>query len=124
MNVVKELSDFRSNVKVSINNLIMDIYKSEHNGQMPDFDSDEEFVVDHSKDKDDLHVYITMDEGNTYDDRISPMAVCIDRFIVTLDYNLYLYSNEDDYDCDWTEISTDDLVKIWNLLSNYYKTIK
>jgi hypothetical protein len=67
----------------------------------------------------------------TYDECVAPYEVCIDRFIVTLDENLYLYSTENGKEYHWSkngeehhweDVNTDDLVKIHDLIARYYKS--
>jgi hypothetical protein len=61
--------------------------------------------------------------GNTYDECVAPYEVCIDRFIVTLDENLYFYSTENSEEYHWEDVNTDDLVKIHDLIARYCKSV-
>ena len=91
-------------------------------GNIPNWEEDEEYIIEDNE-NDDCHISIMKIEKNTYDDDVIPVIFCIDRFIVTLDNNLYFYSNEDDIDFEWDEISTDDLCGIYEMLKNFYKKI-
>lgn len=130
MNALNELTAFRNNVKDSICNMLVSIYLAKHNGVMPDWSNGEEIIVEDT-DSDNCHTDIMLNVGNTYDECIAPEVVCIDRFIVTLDENLYLYSTENGKEyhwsknCEehhWEDVNTDDLVKIHDLIARYYKS--
>ena len=120
MNALNELTAFRNNVKDSICSMLVGIYLAKHNGIMPDWSKDEEIIVEDT-DSDNCHTTIMLNVGNTYDECVVPEVVCIDRFIVTLDENLYFYSSEDNDEYHWEDVNTDDLVKIHDLIARYYK---
>lgn len=121
MNAQNELTAFRNNVKDSICNMLVSIYLSKHNGLMPDWSKDEEIIVEDTE-NDNCHTTIMLNVGNTYDECVASEVVCIDRFIVTLDENLYLYSTENRDEYIWEDVNTDDLVKIHGLIAEYYKS--
>lgn len=123
MNTQNELTAFRNNVKDSICSMLAGIYLAKHNGVMPDWSNDEEIIVEDT-DSDNCHTTIMLNVGiATYNECVAPFEVCIDRFIVTLDEVLYLYSTENGEDYIWEDVNTDDLVKIHDLIARYYKSI-
>ena len=121
MNAQNELTAFRNNVKDSICSMLVGIYLANHNGIMPDWSNDEEIIVEDT-DSDNCHTTIMLNVGNTYDECVAPEVVCIDRFIVTLDENLYFYSMENNDEYVWEDVNTDDLVKIQDMIARYYKS--
>lgn len=116
MNVKDKLNDFCYNVKEQICNMLTDIYKYQHNGQLPNWENDEDIVVEDN----DCHIRIVVMENNTYDEDTIFSWYCIDKFIVTLDYNLFLISTEDDMEFEWTELGTDELVRVEECVSKYF----
>lgn len=120
MNALNELTAFRNNVKDSICNMLVGIYLSKHNGVMPNWSKDEEIIVEDT-DSDNCHTTIMLNVGNTYDECVAPFEVCIDRFIVTRNESLYLYSTENSKEYYWENVNTDDIVKIHDLIARYYK---
>lgn len=121
MNAQNELTAFRNNVKDSICSMLAGIYLAKHNGVMPDWSNGEEIIVEDT-DSDNCHTTIMLNVGNTYDECVAPYEVCIDRFIVTNDVNLYLYSTENGEEYIWEDVNTDDIVKIHDLIEGYYKS--
>lgn len=120
MNAQNELTAFRNNVKDSICSMLAGIYLAKHNGVMPDWSNDEEIIVEDT-DSDNCHTTITLNVGNTYDECVAAYEVCIDKFIVTNDVNLYFYSTENNEEYHWEDVNTDDIVKIHDLIERYYK---
>jgi hypothetical protein len=88
---------------------------------MPNWSKDEEIIVEDT-DSDNCHTTIMLNVGNTYDECVAPYEVCIDRFIVTRNESLYLYSTENSKEYYWENVNTDDLVKIHDLIARYYKS--
>jgi hypothetical protein len=120
MNAQNELTAFRNNVKDSICSMLVSIYLAKHNGVMPDWSRGEEIIVEDT-DSDNCHTTIMLNVGNTYDECVAPYEVCIDRFIVTRNESLYLYSTENSKEYYWENVNTDDIVKIHDLIARYYK---
>lgn len=120
MNALNELTAFRNNVKDSICSMLVGIYLAKHNGVMPNWSNDEEIIVEDT-DSDNCHTTIMLNVGNTYDECVAPYEVCIDRFIVTRNESLYLYSTENSKEYYWENVNTDDIVKIHDLIAGYYK---
>ena len=120
MNAQNELTAFRNNVKDSICSMLAGIYLAKNNGVMPDWSKDEEIIVEDT-DSDNCHTTIMLNVGNTHDECVAPYEVCIDRFIVTRNVNLYLYSTEDSKEYYWENVNTDDIVKIHDLIARYFK---
>lgn len=122
MRMRTKLNDFRFVVKDEICAILVDIYKKQNNGLLPNWEEDEEIVVE-DKVNDNCHLNIWLIEGNTFDDRFAPMYHCFDKFVVTLDYNLYLYSYEDDVEYEWTDIGTDDLIRVYEMLQTFKESL-
>ena len=73
------------------------------NGQEPNFEEDEEYVLD---------VEDTIMENRT-----------ITEVRVSLDGNVFLVAYEDDTEIEWKDISTDELAGLANILENQYLNI-
>lgn len=115
MNAKKQLNDFRANIKEHICNALVDLYKQNNNGELPNWEDEEDLVVmDYEVSKHKISIRVEVD--NTYDDTICIEKVTIDRYIVTLDYNLFFdIGNEE---MEWTDVSTDELVGILDIINN------
>lgn len=112
MSIKTELNDFRFRVKELICQYVIDIYKSNNEGKLPNWEEDEEFVVNGNY----INNYsIAVVVGNTYDDELITHNQIVVEIRVTLDYNLFFVTNEFDNEIEWSEINTDDLVSICNL---------
>ena len=121
MNAQNELIAFRNNVKDSICSMLAGSFLSKHNGVMPDWSNGEEIIVEDT-DSDNCHTTIMLNVGiSTYDECVAPYEVCIDRFIITRNESLYLYSTENSTEYYWENVNTDDIVKIHDLIAGYYK---
>lgn len=118
--ITKQLNDIRGMIKESICNALTDIYRHFNNGNLPNYEEEEEVLVKGSKIK--THITINVNVHNTYTEDVLIEKWCIDDYIVTLDYNLMFVCNDDEIE--WTEISTDDLFYIAKTLKNKLKQIK
>ena len=89
------------------------------NGQEPNFEEDEEYVLDIEG----LTIKVEVDnsyldvEDTTIEDRT------ITEVHVSLDGNVFLVGYEDDTEIEWKDISTDELVGLANVLENQYLNI-
>ena len=89
------------------------------NGQEPNFEEDEEYVLDIES----LTIKVEVDnsyldvEDTTIENRT------ITEVHVSLDGNVFLVGYEDDTEIEWKDISTDELVGLANVLENQYLNI-
>ena len=89
------------------------------NGQEPNFEKDEEYVVDIEG------LTIKVETDNSYldvEDTIMENRT-ITEVRVSLDGNVFLVAYEDDTEIEWKDISTDELVGLANVLENKYLNI-
>ena len=89
------------------------------NGQEPNFEEDEEYVLDIEG------LTIKVEVDNSYldvEDTIMENRT-ITEVRVSLDGNVFLVAYEDDTEIEWKEISTDELVGLANVLENRYLNI-
>ena len=89
------------------------------NGQEPNFEEDEEYVLDIEG------FTIKVEVANSYldvEDTIMENRT-ITEVRVSLDGNIFLVAYEDDTEIEWKEISTDELVGLANVLENRYLNI-
>ena len=89
------------------------------NGQEPNFEEDEEYVLDIEG------FTIKVEVDNSYldvEDTIMENRT-ITEVRVSLDGNVFLVAYEDDTEIEWKEISTDELVGLANILENQYLNI-
>ena len=89
------------------------------NGQEPNFEEDEEYVLDIEG------LTIKVEVDNSYldvEDTIMENRT-ITEVHVSLDGNVFLVPYEDDTEIEWKDISTDELVGLANVLENKYLNI-
>ena len=89
------------------------------NGQEPNFEEDEEYVLDIEG------FTIKVEVANSYldvEDTIMENRT-ITEVRVSLDGNIFLVAYEDDTEIEWKEISTDELAGLANALENRYLNI-
>lgn len=89
------------------------------NGQEPNFEEDEEYVLDIEG------LTIKVEVDNSYldvEDTIMENRT-ITEVRVSLDGNVFLVAYEDDTEIEWKDISTDELVGLANVLENQYLNI-
>ena len=89
------------------------------NGQEPNFEEDEEYVVDIEG------LTIKVEVDNSYldvEDTIMENRT-ITEIHVSLDGNVFLVAYEDDTEIEWKDISTDELAGLANILENQYLNI-
>ena len=89
------------------------------NGQEPNFEEDEEYVVDIEG------LTIKVETDNSYLDveETTMENRTITEVRVSLDGNVFLVGYGDDTEIEWKEISTDELVGLANVLENQYLNI-
>lgn len=109
------LNEFRTNIKEQICQILTDIYLSQNDGLFPNWENDEEIVVTENEVG---NIKVDCIVFNTYDDYKTVETLTIDRYIVTLDN--YLYFDVGDEELDWTDVSTENLVDIWERVNEIY----
>ena len=89
------------------------------NGQEPNFEEDEEYVVDIEG------LTIKVETDNSYLDVEETIMEnrTITEVRVSLDGNVFLVGYGDDTEIEWKDISTDELVGLANILENQYLNI-
>lgn len=89
------------------------------NGQEPNFEEDEEYVVDIEG------LTIKVETDNSYLDveETTMENRTITEVRVSLDGNVFLVGYGDDTEIEWKDISTDELVGLANVLENRYLNI-
>ena len=89
------------------------------NGQEPNFEEDEEYVVDIEG------LTIKVEVGDSYLDveETTMENRTITEVRVSLDGNVFLVGYGDDTEIEWKEISTDELAGLANVLENKYLNI-
>ena len=89
------------------------------NGQEPNFEEDEEYVLDIEG----LTIKVEVDDSYLdVEDTIMENRT-ITEVRVSLDGNVFLVGYGDDTEIEWKEISTDELVGLANVLENQYLNI-
>lgn len=112
-----KLNNFRCEVKERICQLLTDIYREQHNGELPKWFDDEEIVVDDSTFTPTIRIGVVVDDDVEY-----PMIEkwAINEYRVTLDYNLMFRCGEMNNEFEWTELTTDELVLIYDMINKSY----
>lgn len=115
----KELTllGFRTHIKEQICKTLTDIFCDLNDGQLPNWEDEEEVYVE--ADEIGLHLTVEVEVSNTYDDSRYKEDWSISAYVVTLDENLFFHC--DDNELEWTEISTDELVGILTKLESVNK---
>ena len=89
------------------------------NGQEPNFEEGEEYVLDIEG----LTIKVEVDDSYLdVEDTIMENRT-ITEVRVSLDGNIFLVAYEDDTEIEWKDISTDELVGLANILENQYLNI-
>ena len=118
----KKLDNFRCEVKEVICQILTDIYKKHNNGLLPNWENDEEIVVEDSELGRTMRIGVIM--GSYNEDYHSIEKWAINEYRVTLDYNLVFWCGENNDEFDWTSLTTDELVMICDYLQKYWEKIK
>ena len=107
----KKLADF---IAFEVRNIYLLL-----NGQEPNFEEDEEYVLDIKG----LTIKVEVDDSYLdVEDTIMENRT-ITEVRVSLDGNVSLVAYENDTEIEWKEISTDELVGLANVLENRYLNI-
>ena len=89
------------------------------NGQEPNFEEDEEYVVDIEG----LTIKVEVDDSYLDVEETTMENRTITEVRVSLDGNVFLVGYGDDTEIEWKDISTDELVGLANVLENQYLNI-
>ena len=89
------------------------------NGQEPNFEEDEEYVLD----VEGLTIKVEVDDSYLDVEETTMENRTITEVRVSLDGNVFLVAYDDDTEIEWKEISTDELVGLANVLENRYLNI-
>ena len=89
------------------------------NGQEPNFEEDEEYVVDIEG----LTIKVEVDNSYLDVEETTMENRTITEVRVSLDGNVFLVGYGDDTEIEWKDISTDELVGLANVLENQYLNI-
>ena len=89
------------------------------NGQEPNFEEDEEYVLNIEG----LTIKVEVDDSYLDVEETTMENRTITEVRVSLDGNVFLVAYEDDTEIEWKEISTDELAGLANVLENRYLNI-
>ena len=89
------------------------------NGQEPNFEEGEEYVLDIEG----LTIKVEVDNSYLDVEDIIMENRTITEVHVSLDGNVFLVPYEDDTEIEWRDVSTDELVGLANVLENQYLNI-
>lgn len=112
--------EVRTQIKKQICNILVDRYKELHNGELPNWEDDEEIVLTKDEiDENDVN-YFHIKEYNTYDEHYDVVRYDINRYIVTLDYNLFFEVGDYEEQYDWEEVYLEDLAALLDYLKEKF----
>jgi hypothetical protein len=120
MCILDDYSNFRQNVKKQICDIATEIYKTNNDELLPNWEDDEEIVI-YGSDANNYKISIIV--GNTYDNTFTTERQEIDKIRVTLDSNLFFTTGECANEINWSEVSTDELVDICHYLQKTYENL-
>lgn len=109
----------QSQIKEQICNILVNRYKELHDGQLPNWENDEDIVLTENEISEDKVFYLNVDSYNTYDDFKEVEKVAINRYFVTLDYNLF-FEDENENEIEWTEVNIYDLADLLDGLNKIF----
>lgn len=89
------------------------------NGQEPNFEEDEEYVLD----VEGLTIKVEVDDSYLDAEETTMENRTITEVRVSLDGNVFLVGYGDDTEIEWKDISTDELAGLANILENQYLNI-
>ena len=116
----EQLNALLSATKNEIVHLLTEKYLADNDGLYPQWDQDEEIVVD---DTDFRTFRISIEIDNTYDESTCIERQAINEYRVTNDGNLFFVCGDYANEIEWTEVATDELVAIYyNLLKGFTPT--
>lgn len=114
------LFEVRTQIKEQICNILVDRYKELHNGELPNWEDDEEIVLTKDEiDEKDVN-YLHIEEYNTYDEYYNVVKYAINRYIVTLDYNLFFEVGDCEEQYDWQEVYLEELADLLDYLKEKF----
>lgn len=113
------VNELQSQIKEQICNVLVNRYKELHDGQLPNWENDEDIVLTENEISEDKVFYLNVDTYNTYDDFKEVDRVAINRYFVTLDYNLY-FEDENENEIEWTEVNIYDLADLLDGLNKIF----
>lgn len=117
-----ELNKVLCQTKEHITNYLVDIYKHYNNGLLPNWENEEEIIVTNDK-IGDITIEIETDRFKNDNNVIivEKEKQIIEKFIVTLDYNLFFICDDNEYS--WEEVSADELIGIFEFIRKKHKEI-
>lgn len=117
--ISQQLAYFKEMVKNEITSLLENIYINQY-GQQPNWKEGEEIVL-----SDDIfptfRVAIAIGDSS---DNYTVEKWAINEYRVSLDENLFFRCGDNDDEFHFSEITTDELVEIYNLIKNYYDNVE
>jgi hypothetical protein len=113
------VNELQSQIKEQICNVLVNRYKELHDGQLPNWENDEDIVLTENEISEDKVFYLNIDTYNTYDDFKEVERVAINRYFVTLDYNLF-FEDENENEIEWTEVNIYDLADLLDGLNKIF----
>ena len=112
--------EVKTQIKEQICNILVDRYKELHNGELPNWENDEEIVLTKDEiDENDVN-YLHIKEYNTFDEHYIVVRDAISRYIVTLDYNLFFELGDYEEQYDWQEVSIEELAGLLDYLKEKF----
>lgn len=120
MKAKEMLFEIRTQIKEQICNILVDRYKELHNGELPNWEEDEEIVLTKDEiDEKDVN-YLHIKEYNTFDEHYIVVRYAINRYIVTLDYNLFFEVGDYEEQYDWEEVYLEELAGLLDYLKEKF----
>ena len=119
--ISQQLADFKEMVKNEITSLLENIYIKQY-GQEPNWKEGEEIVL-----SDDIfptyHISVTIGDANS-SDNCTVEKWAINEYRVSLDENLFFRCGDSNDEFHFNEITTDELVEIYNLIKRYCDNVE
>jgi hypothetical protein len=113
------VNELQSQIKEQICNILVNRYKELHDGQLPNWEDDEDIVLTYNEISEDKVFYLNVDSYNTYDDFKEVERITIIRYFVTLDYNLF-FEDENENEIEWTEVNIYNLADLLDGLNKIF----
>lgn len=105
----EKLNQFRQEIKNNICKLLVQLYVNKYH-EMPNWEEEEEIVLN-TNDAGCSKIYLYFDNYGIEEDSVL-------EYKVTLDNNLFFVSGNNCDEIEWSELSTDDLVNIYEVINN------
>lgn len=119
--IKSELRKLIFSTKEEIVKIITAKYLADNEGLFPNWEEEEEIVVD---DTDIPTFRISIEVDNTYDESTCIERQAINEYRVTNDGNLFFVCGDCDNEINYTEVSTDELIAIYDLLVKTFPSYK